>query len=64
MYNRFLAYLLIFLSVSSCDDKPAETDLLPTNLQTIITQSETVEGLVNLNASADGENYFTIYFKS
>lgn len=63
MYNRFIAYLLIFLSLSSCDDKPTETDLLPTNLQTMITQSETVEGLINLTASADGENYFTIYFE-
>lgn len=62
MYNRFIAYLLVFITLSSCDDKPTETIVLPTNLQTTITQSTTVEGLVNVTATAYDENYFTIYF--
>ena len=63
MNKQILAYLIIFLSLTSCDDKPVEKVVLPTNLQTVITQSASEEGLVNITATAYDENYFTIYFE-
>ena len=63
MNKQILAYLIVFLTLTSCDDKPVEKVVLPTNLQTVIIQSASEEGLVNVTATAYDENYFTIYFE-
>lgn len=63
MNKQILAYLIIFSTLTSCDEKPVEKVVLPTNLQTVITQSASEEGLVNVTATAYDENYFTIYFE-
>ena len=60
MNKQILAYLIIFSTLTSCDEKPVEKVVLPTNLQTVITQSASEEGLVNVTATAYDENYFTI----
>lgn len=58
------ACLLVSLALTSCnDDEPKAQIVLPSNLQTTITHSPSVEGQVHVTATAYDENYFTIYFE-
>ncbi|MDG1724668.1 MAG: glycoside hydrolase family 16 protein [Bacteroidia bacterium] len=63
MLKKNSKYILFFLVLSSCDDEPLEKIVLPSNLQTVITQSILEEGLVSISATAYDENYFSIYFE-
>ena len=64
MKNKLFAIVTLSLIHWGCqDDKPTATLKLPTNIAVVITASETQEGLVDLRATANGENYFTIRFE-
>ena len=64
MYRSILIFLTIISLLSSCDnEEPEVAIILPTNLETVITKSETIEGKVDVKATAYDENYFTIHFE-
>jgi|TARA_B110000902_G_scaffold55141_1_gene64180 beta-glucanase (GH16 family) len=64
MKNNICIILLLLVSFSGCkDDEPSATLILPTNLAVTITVSETQEGQVDVRATANDENYFTIRFE-
>lgn len=64
MDRPILIFLTIISLLSSCDnEEPEVAIILPTNIETVITKSETVEGKVDVKATAFDENYFTIHFE-
>jgi len=64
MNNKLIALLVFSLTIWGCkDDEPGASLLLPTNLQVELSESQDEEGLVNVEATADNENYYTIRFE-
>lgn len=64
MKNTLITILLLSFTLWGCkDDEPEVTILLPTELSVAISISEDQEGLVNVRATANDENYFTIRFE-
>ena len=64
MKNKLFAILIISISLWSCKDDEQEVALLlPSNLSVELMLSENNEGLVNVTATANDENFFTIRFE-
>lgn len=55
--------LLVLTSVWACKDKPTATVVLPSNLAIKLALQEGVPGKVNVTATADNENFYTIIFE-
>lgn len=64
MRNKLILLTIISASLCGCkDEEPPSTLILPSDLKLEITVSEETEGLVNVRATANDENYFTIRFE-
>jgi hypothetical protein len=64
MKNKLFAILIISISLWSCKDDEQEVALLlPSNLSVELMLSENNEGLVNVTATANDENFYTIRFE-
>ncbi len=64
MNNKLFAIILFSLTLCGCkDEEPPASLLLPSALSLEITLSDNTEGLVDVKATANDENYFTIRFE-
>ena len=64
MKSKLFAIILFSLTLWGCkDEEPAASLLLPSALNLEITLSENIEGLVDVKATANDENFFTIRFE-
>lgn len=55
-------WLFFYVLIGCGGSSPEDEVLLPTNLQTTITQSTTVNGKINVVATASNANFYTLYF--
>lgn len=57
------ASIFIILLLASCKDQPVSDAALPTNLQFTAVESSETDGLVEVVATADNANFFTVTFE-
>lgn len=64
MKNKILIITLLLATLWGCtEEEPGATLLLPSNLNVEITVSDETEGLVDIRATANDENFYTILFQ-
>jgi beta-glucanase (GH16 family) len=64
LFMRFLSLFLIgILALTGCKEEPVAQLVLPSGLTVSVAKSESVEGLVSVQATASGANFYTFIFE-